>query len=285
MTAQLLDGKATSAAMKEEIAAQVAEFKAATGLAPNLAVVQLGSDRAATSYVGRIQKSCEGVGMGCTVHALPADVSQDGLLALIHKINDDKGVHGIIIQEPLPDQINPEATALTMDADKDVDGASPINAGLLFQNLGRPFIPPTPGGGMELLKRYGVTLKGARAVVIGRSNIVGRPMAMLLEHQHATVTICHSRTVNLPAVAREADILVCAIGRGKMVTADYVKPGAVVVDFGVNFVDGAMCGDTDFGAVSQVASLITPIPGGTGPMTNAMLLRNTLEAARRAAGK
>ena len=285
MTAQLLDGKATSATIKEEIMGQVAEFKATTGFAPNLAVVQLGSDRAAQSYVGRIQKSCDGVGMGCTVHTLPGDVSQDGLLALIRSLNDDKAVHGIIIQEPLPDQINPEATALTIDPNKDVDGASPINAGLLFQNLGRPFVPPTPGGGMELLKRYVVTLKGARTVVIGRSNIVGRPMAMLLEHQHATVTICHSRTANLPAVAREADILVCAIGRARMVTADYVKPGAVVVDFGVNFVDGAMCGDTDYAAVSQLASLITPVPGGTGPMTNVLLLRNTLEAAHRATGR
>jgi methylenetetrahydrofolate dehydrogenase (NADP+) / methenyltetrahydrofolate cyclohydrolase len=284
MTAQLLDGKATSATIKDEIAAQVAAFKAAAGFSPNLAVVVLGSDRAAQSYVGRIQKSCDGVGMGCTVHSLPADVSQDGLLALIRKLNSDKAVHGIIIQEPLPDQINPEATALTIDPNKDVDGASPVNAGLLFQNLGRPFVPPTPGGGMELLKRYGITLKGARAVVIGRSNIVGRPMSMLLLHQHATVTMCHSRTANLPAVAREADILVCAIGRGRMVTADYVKPGAVVVDFGVNFVDGVMCGDTDFAAVSQVASFITPVPGGTGPMTNAMLLSNTLEAAHRAAG-
>ncbi len=285
MTAQLLDGKATSATIKEEIMGQVAEFKAATGFAPNLAVVQLGSDRAAQSYVGRIQKSCDSVGMGCTVHTLPVDISQDGLLALIRRLNDDKAVHGIIIQEPLPDQISPEATALTIDPNKDVDGASPINAGLLFQNLGRPFVPPTPGGGMELLKRYGVTLKGARAVVIGRSNIVGRPMSMLLLHQHATVTMCHSRTANLPAVAREADVLVCAIGRARMVTAAYVKPGAVVVDFGVNFVDGAMCGDTDFGAVSQVASLITPVPGGTGPMTNVLLLRNTLEAAHRAAGR
>lgn len=285
MTAQLLDGKATSATIKEEIMGQVTEFKAATGFAPNLAVVQLGSDRAAQSYVGRIQKSCDSVGMGCTVHTMPGDISQDGLLALIRRLNDDKAVHGIIIQEPLPDQINPEATALTIDPNKDVDGASPINAGLLFQNLGRPFVPPTPGGGMELLKRYGVTLKGARAVVIGRSNIVGRPMSMLLLHQHATVTMCHSRTANLPAVAREADVLVCAIGRARMVTADYVKPGAVVVDFGVNFVDGAICGDTDFAAVSQVASLITPVPGGTGPMTNVLLLRNTLEAAHRAAGR
>ncbi len=285
MTAQILDGRATAAAIKDEIAVLVAEFKEANGYAPNLAVVQLGSDRAATSYVGRIQKSCDSVGMGCTVHALPVEVSQDGLLALIRKLNGDAFVHGIIIQEPLPDQINPEATALTIDPDKDVDGASPINAGLLFQNLGRPFVPPTPAGGMELLKRYGVMLKGARAVVIGRSNIVGRPMAMLLEHQHATVTICHSRTANLPAVASEADILVCAIGRGKMVTANYVKPGAVIIDFGVNFVDGVMCGDTDFAAVSQVASMITPVPGGTGPMTNMILLRNTLEAARRAVAK
>jgi methylenetetrahydrofolate dehydrogenase (NADP+) / methenyltetrahydrofolate cyclohydrolase len=284
MTAQLLDGKVTSATIKDEIAAQVSAFRAAKGFAPSLAVVQLGSDRAAQSYVGRIQKSCDGVGMGCTVHAMAADVSQDTLIDLIKALNADRNVHGIIIQEPLPDQINPEATALTINPNKDVDGASPVNAGLLFQNLGHPFVPPTPGGGMELLKRYGVTLKGARAVVIGRSNIVGRPMAMLLLHQHATVTMCHSRTANLPAVAREADILVCAIGRGKMVTADYVKPGAVVIDFGVNFVDGVMCGDTDFAAVSQVASLITPVPGGTGPMTNVMLLRNTLDAAQRAAG-
>jgi methylenetetrahydrofolate dehydrogenase (NADP+) / methenyltetrahydrofolate cyclohydrolase len=284
MTAQLLDGKVTSATIKEEIAGQVSAFKAAKGFAPGLAVVQIGSDRAAQSYVGRIQKSCDGVGMGCLVHTMAADVSQEVLINLIRSLNADKNVHGIIVQEPLPDQINPEATALTIDPNKDVDGASPVNAGLLFQNLGHPFVPPTPGGGMELLKRYGVALKGARAVVIGRSNIVGRPMAMLLLHQHATVTMCHSRTANLPGVAREADVLVCAIGRGKMVTADYVKPGAVVIDFGVNFLDGVMCGDTDFAAVSEVASMITPVPGGTGPMTNVMLLRNTLDAAQRAAG-
>lgn len=285
MPAQLLDGKTTSATIRDELTMQTAAFKAAHSFAPKLAVVQLGSDRAATSYVGRIQKSCDSVGIGCAVYALPADVSQDALLTLVRTLNSDKSVHGIIIQEPLPDQINPEATALTIDPNKDVDGASPVNAGLLFQNLGKPFVPPTPAGGMELLKRYNVNLKGARAVVIGRSNIVGRPMSMLLLHQHATVTVCHSRTANLPAVAREAEILVCAIGRGKMITPDYVKPGAVVIDFGVNFVDGAMCGDTDFTAVAQTAAMITPVPGGTGPMTNMMLLRNTLEAARRAAGK
>lgn len=284
MTAQILDGKTTSATLKEEIQVQVAAFKAAHDFAPTLAVVQLGTDRAAQSYVGRIQKSCDGVGMGCRVHTLAGDVNQEELMGLVLRLNNDMNVHGIIIQEPLPDQINPTDIALLINQDKDVDGASPINAGLLMQNLGRPLVPPTPAGGMELLKRYNIPLKGARAVVIGRSNIVGRPMAMLLEHQHATVTICHSRTVNLPAVAREADILVCAIGRGKMVSADYIKPGAVVVDFGVNFVDGQMCGDCDFASVSEVASWITPVPGGTGPMTNMILLRNTLAAAERNLG-
>jgi methylenetetrahydrofolate dehydrogenase (NADP+)/methenyltetrahydrofolate cyclohydrolase len=281
MTAKLLDGKSVATAIRTEVIAGVQELTARTGVTPALAVIALGDDPAAQTYIRRIQRTFEGTGIAVSVHALATNVSQPDLLALLQRLNHDPKIHGIIVQEPLPAHINPEAVASTIAPHKDVDGASPVNAGLLFQNLGQPFIPPTPAGGLELLLRNGIEIKGARAVVVGRSTIVGRPMAMLLLHRHATVTICHSRTVDLPAICREADILCCAIGKARMITADYVRPGAVVVDFGINFVNGVMVGDVDFAPVAEIAAAITPVPGGTGPVTSAMLMRNTLEAARR----
>jgi len=284
MSAKILDGKALAAAMREEITAEVAAFKEQHGYAPTIAVVRAGEDPASVSYAKQIQKAFEGAGLGFTLHLLPETASQAKIENLVKRLSRDKAVHGIMVQEPLPKGINEEAVKAHIAFTKDVDGVTPLNMGLLTAGVGDFFAPATPAGGMEILKRYGIELKGKRAVVIGRSNIVGKPMALLLLHQHATVTICHSRTVDLPAVAREADILVAAIGRAKMIGPEYVKPGAVVIDFGVNFLDGKMVGDVDFEAVKEIAGAITPVPGGTGPMTNIMLMRNVLMAARRLAG-
>jgi methylenetetrahydrofolate dehydrogenase (NADP+)/methenyltetrahydrofolate cyclohydrolase len=283
MTATILDGKALAAAMKGEIAADAAAFKNQYGFAPTIAVVRAGEDPASVSYANQIQKASQAAGMGFTLHVLPASASQTKIERLVRSISKDKSVHGIMVQEPLPKGIDEEAVKAQIAPAKDVDGVTPVSMGLLAGGIGEFFAPATPAGGMEILKRSGIELKGKRAVVIGRSNIVGKPMALLMLHQHATVTICHSRTVDLPAVAREADVLVAAIGRGKMVGAAFVKPGAVVVDFGVNFVDGKMVGDVDFEAVKEIAGAITPVPGGTGPMTNILLMKNVIMAARRQA--
>ncbi len=284
MTATILDGKALAAAMKTEIAADVAQFKTQYGFAPAIAVVRAGEDPASVSYANQIQKAFQAAGMGFALHLLPATASQAKIERLVRAISKDKSVHGIMVQEPLPKGIDEEAVKAQIAAAKDVDGVTPVSMGMLAGGTGEFFAPATPAGGMEILKRSGIDLKGKRAVVIGRSNIVGKPMALLMLHQHATVTICHSRTADLPAVARQADILVAAIGRGKMIGADFVKAGAVVVDFGVNFIDGKMVGDVDFEAVKETAGAITPVPGGTGPMTNVLLMKNVITAARRLAG-
>src|SRR5512136_2090544 len=228
MTAMILDGKALAAAMRGEITAEVEAFRAAHGVAPAIAVVRAGDDPASVSYANQIQKAFLAAGMGFALHLLPATASQAKIEALVRKLSRDRAVHGIMVQEPLPKGIDEEAVKAQIAAAKDVDGITPVSMGLLAGGTGEFFAPATPAGGMEILKRSGIELKGKRAVVIGRSSIVGKPMALLLLHQHATVTICHSRTVDLPAVAREADILVAAIGRAKMVGAEFVKPGAVV---------------------------------------------------------
>ncbi len=236
-----------------------------------------------------IQKTFDKRGMGFQLHTLPKTASQDEIVALVARLNADESVHGIMIQEPLPKGIDEAAVKDALSPDKDADGVHPVNAGRLAQvaPVGRPpmvgpfFVPATPAGGMEILKRYNVEIKGQQAVVVGRSNIVGKPMALLLLRENATVTMCHSRTVDLAAVCRTADILCAAVGRAKMIKGDWIKPGAVVIDFGVNFVEGKMCGDVDFDEAVEVAGMITPVPGGTGPMTNVMLALNVLEAARR----
>jgi methylenetetrahydrofolate dehydrogenase (NADP+)/methenyltetrahydrofolate cyclohydrolase len=220
---------------------------------------------------------------------MPASASQDEIVELVASLNADDSVHGIMVQEPLPKGIDEAAVKDALSPDKDVDGVHPVNAGRLAQAapLGRPamvgpfFVPATPAGGLEILKQYEIELQGKHAVVVGRSNIVGKPMAMLLLRENATVTMCHSRTAELAAVCRSADILCAAVGRARMVQGDWIRPGAIVVDFGVNFVDEQMCGDVDFASATEVAGMITPVPGGTGPMTNVMLQRNVIEAARR----
>ncbi len=281
MTATILDGKELAKAMRAEMAQAVAEFQAQWSTVPGLAVVRAGEDPASVSYARAIAKAFEASGMAFHLHTLPESATQAEIVQLVARLSADAAVHGIMIQEPLPAGVDGAAVVAALSPAKDVDGVHPENAGRLLQDAGHYFVPATPAGGMEILRRHGVTIKGAQAVIVGRSNIVGKPMACLLLHQHATVTICHSRTVDLAGVTRQADILVAAVGKARIITGDMVKPGAVVIDFGVNFQDGAMVGDVDFEAAAAVAGAITPVPGGTGPMTNVMLMQNTLEAARR----
>ena len=289
MTAQVLDGRSTSKEMRAEIDAAVAAFKEETQITPTIAVVRAGEDPGSVWYAGAIQKTMSARGMQAQLHVLPESASQEELVALVTRLNADPGVHGIMVQEPLPRGMDEAAVKAALSPDKDVDGVHEVNAGrlALAAPAGRPpgvepfFVPATPAGGMELMRRYGIEFSGKNVVVIGRSPIVGKPMALLLMRENATVTVCHSRTKDLPGVCREADILCVAVGRAEMVKKDWVKPGAVVIDFGVNEVEGKMLGDVAYDEAAEVAGMITPVPGGTGPMTNIMHCLNLLEAAKR----
>lgn len=289
MTAILLNGRELAKTMQEEINAEVAKFKATHGVVPTIAVLRAGEDPASVSYAKAIEKAFGARGMGFALHTLPESASQTEIVNLVTKLNADPAIHGIMVQEPLPKGIDEAVVKEALSPNKDVDGVHPINAGRLSQvsPVGRPpmvgpfFVPATPAGGLEILKRFKVELKGKHAVILGRSNIVGKPMAMLLLRENATVTLCHSLTADLPAVCRSGDILCAAVGRAQMIKGDWIKPGAVVIDFGVNFLGEQMVGDVDFAAAQAVAGMITPVPGGTGPMTNVMLMRNVLEAAAR----
>lgn len=292
MTASILDGKATSATMRAELDQAVAAFKEQSGITPTIAVVRAGEDPGSVWYAGAIQKTMTARGMAAQIHVLPETASQQEIVDLVSRLNADASIHGIMIQEPLPKGIDEAVVKAALSPDKDVDGVHEVNAGrlALAAPTGRPsgvgpyFVPATPAGGMELMRRHGVEFAGMNAVVIGRSPIVGKPMALLLMRENATVTVCHSRTKDLPGVCRAADILCVAIGRAEMVKGDWIKPGAVVVDFGVNDVDGKMVGDVAYAEAAEVAGLITPVPGGTGPMTNIILCQNVLEAALRQPG-
>jgi methylenetetrahydrofolate dehydrogenase (NADP+)/methenyltetrahydrofolate cyclohydrolase len=279
MTATIIDGKAVAAEVRAGVADGVREFADAHGRkVPGLATVLVGEDPASQIYVGNKRRQTEEVGMRSIHHGLDALTPQDELFALIDELNADEGVDGILVQLPLPDGIDQDAVVATIDPRKDVDGLTALSAGLLAQ--GRPgLVACTPQGVMELLRVGGVEIEGAEAVVVGRSILVGRPVASLLVNASATVTVCHSRTRGLPAVSRRADILVAAIGSPRMVKGDWVKPGAAVIDVGVNRTDEGLVGDVDFEAAKEVAGAITPVPGGVGPMTIAMLLSNTLRAA------
>ncbi len=290
MTATILNGRELSKTMRDEIDQAVNKFKEKYDVTPTIAVVRAGEDPASVSYANAIRRTFEKRGMGFIVHVLPETASQEAVVALVRQLCADTSIHGIMVQEPLPKGIDEAAVKEALAPEKDVDGVHGINAGRLAQvaPAGRPpgvlsyFVPATPAGGLEILKRYNVEISGKHAVIVGRSNIVGKPMALLLLRENATVTIAHSRTANLAGVCRSADILCAAVGRAKIITADMVKPGAVVIDFGVNFdAEGNMLGDVDFDAVEKVAGMITPVPGGTGPMTNIMLMLNVLEAARQ----
>ena len=281
MTAQIIDGKAISQKVRDEVKANVAAFVARHGRAPGLDVVLVGENAASLSYTKNKEKMAKEAGMNGKLHKLPAETSEADLLALIATLNADEAVDGILVQLPLPKQIREERVLDAIDPQKDVDGFHPVNAGLLMS--GRPsLVPCTPRGCMRLLAECGASLKGARAVVVGRSNIVGKPMAHLLLAEHATVTIAHSRTRDLPALCREADILIAAVGKARMIQGDWVKPGAIVIDVGINRTDdGKLVGDVDTEAAKERAAWITPVPGGVGPMTIACLLENTLVAAER----
>jgi methylenetetrahydrofolate dehydrogenase (NADP+)/methenyltetrahydrofolate cyclohydrolase len=289
MTATILDGRALAKTMRAELDEEVATFKEKYGVTPTIAVVRAGEDPGSVWYANAIKKTMAGRGMESQLHVLPETATQEELVALVAKLSADPVVHGIMVQEPMPKGIDEAAVKAALSPDKDVDGVHEVNAGrlALAAPAGRPagvghfFVPATPAGGMELMRRYGVEFKGQQAVVVGRSSIVGKPMALLLLRENATVTMCHSRTVDLAAVCRQADILCAAVGRPEMIRGDWIKPGAVVVDFGVNDVEGKMVGDVAYAEAAEVAGMITPVPGGTGPMTNIMLVKNMLEAARR----
>jgi methylenetetrahydrofolate dehydrogenase (NADP+)/methenyltetrahydrofolate cyclohydrolase len=293
MTAEILDGRALAKTMRAELDEEVATFKDKYGVTPTIAVVRAGEDPGSVWYANAIKKTMAGRGMEAQIHVLPETATQEELVALVSKLSADTSIHGIMVQEPMPKGINEGVVKAALSPDKDVDGVHEVNAGRLAMvaPAGRPegvapfFTPATPAGGMEILRRHGVELSGKHAVVVGRSNIVGKPMALMLMRENATVTMCHSRTADLPAVCRQGDILCAAVGRAEMIRGDWIKPGAVVIDFGVNEVEGKMVGDVAFDEAVEVAGMITPVPGGTGPMTNIMLAKNVLEAARRQVAK
>lgn len=280
--AKIIDGKEISAFVKGRIAKQVAELKA-NGCEICLAVIIVGEDSASKVYVANKEKACEALGIKSIKYALPETTTNDELLDLIHKLNSDNTVNGILCQLPLPRHLDEKLIIENISPHKDVDAFHPVNVGRIM--IGDyDFLPCTPAGVMEMLKYENIDVTGKECVVLGRSNIVGKPMAMLLLHSNATVTVCHSKTKNLKEICRRADVLVVAIGKAKFVTADMVKPGAIVIDVGMDRDEnGKLCGDVDFASVSQVASAITPVPGGVGPMTIAMLMQNTLIAAEKQA--
>jgi len=276
----IIDGNKISQEVRHQVLKDTLDFKEKTGIIPGLAVILVGDDLASLIYVGRKAKACAEVGFLSREYKLPTDTSEVALLNIISELNADQAIHGILVQLPLPKHISTDKIIAAIDPQKDVDGFHPYNVGGLVS--GNPlFIPCTPRGIMELISRTGIELSGKEAVVVGRSNIVGKPMALLLLAQHATVTICHSRTKDLPAVTRRADVLIAAVGKAEMIKPEMVKEGAVVIDVGVNRLEnGKLTGDVSFNEVAPKASYITPVPGGVGPMTIAMLMKNTLDAAR-----
>ncbi len=279
MAARVIDGKAVAAAVRERVRTDVAAYVAEAGRVPTLATVIVGEDPASEIYVRNKHRACEEAGMRSVHHGLDGTTSEDELLDLVRRLGEDPEVDGILVQLPVPDQIDPDAVVGALDPGKDVDGLTPLNAGLLAH--GTPgLVPCTPAGVIELLRQEGVELEGAEAVVVGRSKLVGVPVGRLLLAANATVTVCHSRTRDLEATCRRADVLVAAVGVPRLLGAAAIKPGAVVIDVGMNRLEDGVCGDVDYEAAAEVAAAITPVPGGVGPMTVAMLLVNTLQAAR-----
>lgn len=277
--AEIISGKECSEKVRADICAQVVKFKEKNGYVPGLTVIIVGEDPASKVYVRNKKKACLDVGMNSVVVELPHETTEQYLLEVIDRLNSDDNVHGILVQLPLPSHINEESVINRISPDKDVDAFHPVNVGKVMTG-NFSFVPCTPAGVMEMLKFKNIDISGKNCVIIGRSNIVGKPQAMLMLKENATVTICHSRTKDLSSITRTADILVAAVGRANFVTSDMVKEGAVVIDVGINRLpDGKLCGDVDFAQVEPVASYITPVPGGVGPMTITMLLKNTLTAA------
>jgi methylenetetrahydrofolate dehydrogenase (NADP+)/methenyltetrahydrofolate cyclohydrolase len=281
MSARLIDGKEIARVVRGEVAAEIEAWRASGGVRPGLATVLVGHDPASAVYVAGKQRACAEVGIEGFAHDLPADASQADVQRLLEELNQDDRVSGILLQLPTPAHIDGSHLTTLIDPSKDVDGLTPVSAGLLAKGL--PGLRPcTPAGVVELLGRHQVALEGAEAVIVGRSDLVGKPLAALLLAENATVTVCHSRTRDLAGVCRRADVLVAAVGRPRMIAGDWIRPGATVIDVGINRTDDVLVGDVDFEAATRVAGLITPVPGGVGPMTIAMLLRNTLSAARAA---
>ncbi|GAB4210686.1 MAG: bifunctional 5,10-methylenetetrahydrofolate dehydrogenase/5,10-methenyltetrahydrofolate cyclohydrolase [Roseiflexaceae bacterium] len=284
MTALILEGRALAKTLREELREGIGSFTAATGVVPSVTVVRVEGDPSSERYLRTIRKSCDDLGIRFAERVLPVEISQEDLEATVRGVNADPAVHGLLLHLPLPPQFNATNVIAQIDPLKDVDGVHPYNAGLLAQERPR-FVPNTPAGGMELLKRYGIEVEGKRTTVIGRSVVVGKPMALMLMAADATVTICHLKTQDLAAAVRDAEILVCAAGEPRLVTGDMLSPGVVIVDFGINVLeDGRVVGDVEFASAAEVAGAITPVPGGTGPVTNMMLLRNVLRAAQIATG-
>ncbi len=278
MSAILLDGKESAKEIRRKIKAEAAKLMEERGIKPGLAVILVGGDPASQIYVNSKEKDCSLVGFHSEVYRLPEETSNEELLGLITKLNADQKIHGILVQHPLPAHLNENAAFEAIDPKKDVDGFHLINVGLLATG-GKSFVPCTPRAVIWFLKNAGINISGKHAVVVGRSNIVGKPAASLLLRENATVTVCHSRTADLAAITRQADILVAAIGKPEYITGDMIKPGAAVIDVGINRTEHGMVGDVEFSSAVEVAGWITPVPGGVGPMTRAMLLQNTLEAA------
>lgn len=276
---KIIDGKLVSEKIRQQVAQEAAALKS-RGITPGLAVIIVGEDPASQVYVRNKERACQACGIYSEKYALPESTSQDELLSLISRLGKDGKINGILCQLPVPKHIDPDSVIMAIPPEKDVDAFHPINVGRIMTG-DIAFAPCTPAGVMTLLSEYGIDVKGKRCVVVGRSSIVGKPMAMLLLHANGTVTICHSKTQDLPSVCREADILVAAIGKPRFITADMVKNGAVVIDVGINRMDdGKLCGDVDFDAVSEKAAYITPVPGGVGVMTITTLLQNTILAAK-----
>ncbi|HSW10596.1 MAG TPA: bifunctional methylenetetrahydrofolate dehydrogenase/methenyltetrahydrofolate cyclohydrolase FolD [Bacillota bacterium] len=282
MPARVISGKQVAAEIRQALSGRVEALRA-RGVVPGLGVILVGDDPASHSYVKSKEKACHELTLHSVVRRMPAGAGQQEVIAQVEAFNGDPAIHGILVQLPLPDQIDEQAVILAIRPEKDVDGFHPVNVGNLHIGS-RCFVPCTPAGVMELIDRSGFELKGTHAVVVGRSNIVGKPVAMLLLSRHSTVTMCHSRTRDLPAVTRTADVLVAAVGKAELIKGDWIKPGAVVIDVGVNRLGDRLVGDVDFASASPVAGFITPVPGGVGPMTITMLIKNSIEAAERTLG-
>jgi len=300
LTAKIIDGKALAEQIREEVKSGVEKLKSEKGIVPGLGVILVGENPASEVYVRNKARACEHVGIYSETIKLLEDISEEELLNHVDKLNNREDIHGILVQLPLPEHINSEKILFAISPDKDVDGFHPINVGKLTTGE-ETFYPCTPSGIIEIIKRQGIEIKGKEAVIIGRSNIVGKPVAFLLLHNHATVTICHSRTVDLPKVAKRADILIVAVGKPLIVTDEYVKPGAIVIDVGINRIKkedaseellnwrkdafekrgSTLVGDVDFLKVKEIAGYLTPVPGGVGPLTVAMLMKNTLKSAKK----
>lgn len=280
MSAIVISGKELAKRLREDILIRVSKFIEETNVVPHLVVILVGDNPASVSYVAGKQKACEETNMKSTLIKLPVETTEEELIKIIEELNSDHTVHGILVQLPLPKHIDEQKIINTISVEKDVDGFSPVNVGKMVLNE-ECFLPCTPAGVIKMIKETGIEIAGKHAVVIGRSNIVGKPVSQLLLQENATVTICHSRTKDLKHHTLQADILVVAIGKPKFVTRDMIKPGAIVIDVGVNRVDNKLCGDVDYDGALEVASYVTPVPGGVGPMTITMLMENTLAAAKR----